>query len=96
MNKKNTLVGYFGKVGSNVNGLLARLAVFCILGILSLGQQAAAQTGANSGNSGADAIIDELSGFAPMAAIVVAAAVLIVVIPWGARIAMKAFKAIMG
>lgn len=55
---------------------------------------ASAQTG--SGNEGADEIIGVVEGLVPVAAAVIAAAVLVVVVPWGAKMAIKAFKSIAG
>lgn len=49
-----------------------------------------------SGNAGADAIITEVGGLAAVAVAVVAAAVLVVVVPWGAKMAVRAFKSIGG
>lgn len=49
-----------------------------------------------SGNTGADAVITEVNGLVAVAAAVVGAAVLVVVVPWGAKMAVRAFKSIGG
>lgn len=49
-----------------------------------------------TGNAGADTVITQVSGFVAIAAAVVAAAILVVVVPWGAKMAVKAFKSIGG
>lgn len=47
-------------------------------------------------NTGSAAIITEIGGFTTIATACVTAAVAVVVIPWGAKMAIKAFKAIVG
>lgn len=74
-------------------GVAQRVAVGIVTAMAVTGA-AMAQTG--SGNAGADAIISEVEGLSPVAVAVIGAAVLIVVIPWGAKMAIKAFKAIAG
>ena len=49
-----------------------------------------------TGNAGADAVIGEVTGLTSVAVAVVGAAILCVVVPWGAKMAVKAFKAIGG
>lgn len=49
-----------------------------------------------TGNTGADAIITTITGLIPVAAAVIGAAVLVVVVPWGAKMAIGAFKSIGG
>jgi hypothetical protein len=85
-NMKNTLQ----KVGSSLAGKFALTAT----ALLAAAGTASAQTG--SGNTGADAIIESVEGLVPVAAAVVAAAVLVVVVPWGAKMAVRAFKSISG
>lgn len=70
-----------------------RLALPAVLGAVLTGA-ASAQTG--TGNAGADTIITQISGLVPVAAAVIAAAVLVVVVPWGAKMAISAFKSISG
>lgn len=62
--------------------------------LLGLAASAMAQTG--SGNTGADTIITQVEGLAPVAVAVIGAAVLVVVVPWGAKMAIRAFKSIGG
>ena len=47
-------------------------------------------------NAGADAVITQVNGLVAVAAAVVGAAVLVVVVPWGAKMAVRAFKSIGG
>jgi len=47
-------------------------------------------------NAGADAVMTQVSGLVPVAAAVVGGAVLVKVVPWGARLAISAFHAIVG
>lgn len=49
-----------------------------------------------SGNAGADTVINAVSGLALVASAVVAAAVLVVIVPWGAKIAVRVFKSLAG
>ena len=83
---KNTLTKYRSGQGR----FLATALTALVVGAGNLMAQA------DSGNAGADAVIDEISGFSLVAVAVVAAAVLIVIVPWGAKMAIKAFKAIVG
>lgn len=86
---KNTLVRLVPCKSGRFSSLLPALAV----GALTVGS-AMAQTG--SGNEGADAIITEVSGLTPVAVAVISAAVLVVIVPWGAKMAIKAWHAICG
>ena len=53
-------------------------------------------TGIASANTGADTVTAQIDLLVPVAAAVIGAAVLVVVVPWGARMAIKAFKSICG
>ena len=57
---------------------------------------AASPAFALSGNVGADSVITEIGGLVAVAAAVVGAAILVVVVPWGAKMAVRAFKGIGG
>ncbi|MEM9237616.1 MAG: hypothetical protein AAGB14_12625 [Verrucomicrobiota bacterium] len=61
-----------------------------------LGSSAGVAMAQGSGNTGADAVITEVNGLVAVAAAVVGAAVLVVVVPWGAKMAVRAFKSIGG
>ena len=68
-----------------------------------IGLQALVVTGILSGlasaqstNAGADAITDQIDLLVPVAVGVIGAAVLVVVVPWGAKMAIRAFKSICG
>lgn len=49
-----------------------------------------------SGNVGADNVISAVQGLVAVAGAVVAAAVLVVVVPWGAKMAVRTFKSLAG
>jgi len=83
---KNTLQ----KLGSSVKRKIVAVGTVAVATVGS----AMAQTG--SGNTGADKIITEISGLVPVAVAVIGAAVLVVIVPWGASMAIKAFKSIGG
>lgn len=78
------------------NKLLGR--VFGLAVLLGLAGSASAQTDPEppATNAGADVVITEINGLVVVAASVVGAAILVVVVPWGAKMAVRAFKSLAG
>ena len=74
---------------SGIRSLIASVSTLALTSGLAM-----AQTG--SGNAGADSIIAKVEGLVPVAVAVVGAAILVVVVPWGAKMAVRAFKSIGG
>ena len=66
-----------------------------VTGAITLGGAGLAMAD-GSGNAGADAIVSQISGLVPVAIAVVGAAVLVIVVPWGAKLAISAWHAIRG
>lgn len=86
--KKNALIvgGYTARRGK---ALLAGLGTAILGAGLAMAQE-------GSGNTGADSIITQVNGLVGVATAVIAAAVLVVVVPWGAKMAVRAFKSLAG
>lgn len=68
-----------------------RRAIVIGSGLALTAPMAMAQT-----NAGAEAVTTQVEGLVAVAAAVVGAAVLVVVVPWGAKMAVRAFKSIGG